>query len=68
MSWKDDLQAFEMLLPFASIAHGADTGNTLSVVRQYFDQMSRVFFQLSNLFGPTGNRMQARSQARADRR
>lgn len=61
---EDDLQAFVSVAGTRNnISHGGDSGITLSVARQYFEQVSRVLKRLSDLFDPSGSGEKAQSQA-----
>lgn len=53
---EDDLQAFVSIATTRNnISHGGDSGITLHVVRQYFEQVSRVLVRLSDFFDPSGS-------------
>jgi hypothetical protein len=49
----DELQAFVSVASTRNnVSHGGDSGITISVVGQYFEQVSRVLSRLSELFDP----------------
>lgn len=48
---EDELTAFISVASTRNnISHGGDTGITVATVRQYFDQVSKVLFRLTDLF------------------
>lgn len=49
----DELQAFVSVASTRNnVSHGGDSGITMNVVGQYFEQISRVLTRLSELFDP----------------
>jgi HEPN superfamily RiboL-PSP-like protein len=61
---EDELQAFVSVATTRNnISHGGDSGITLIVVRQYFEQVSRVLVRLSDLFDPSGSSETAQNKA-----